>query len=322
MKFWNTTTLTLTLLAAACATPLLADRHEHDIRHHWDDDLPVQEKEEVQRSFPMTGAAPWHLSIDNLIGSIGVASSDQQSVELAVTKTIAARTPEHRDTARKEVTLKIDESATGVDLFVDGPFRCNCNNGSCGTDNTKSTYQCGDSCRNDCWGQRRNWGHDYQVRYDFVLKVPRNIALCLKTVIDGDIRVEGATGDFDVSNVNGAIEMLDIGGSGRARTINKDVKVVFARNPTSPSSFATINGNTIIFFRPALAANLRVKTFNGKIYTDFDTSQLAGLAPVAERRDGKFVYRADRSVGLRVGLGGPELRFETLNGDVRILQRD
>jgi len=55
---------------------------------------------------------------------------------------------------------------------------------------------------------------------------------------------------------------------------------------------------------------------------DFDTSRLAGLAPVAERRDGKFIYRSDRGTGLRIGAGGPELLFETLNGDIRILQRD
>ena len=62
--------------------------------------------------------------------------------------------------------------------------------------------------------------------------------------------------------------------------------------------------------------------FNGKVYTDFDTAHLAGMAPVAERRDGKFIYKSDRGVGLRVGLGGPDLHFETLNGDIRILQRD
>jgi hypothetical protein len=325
----------MTLLAlgllGACVTPLMANRNAF---HKWDDDLAVQEKEEVQRSFPLTGAGPWRLSIDNMIGSIGVASSDQQSVELAVTKTIAARSADMIETARKEVSLKIDESGSGVDLYVDGPFRCNCNNGSCGSGgngvngngcsgNGCVGRDCSDGCRNgDCWNKTRNWDRNYRVRYDFVLKVPRSIALCLRTVVDGDIRVEGAAGEFDVSNVNGAIEMLDVSGSGRARTINRDVRVVFARNPSAPSSFATINGNTIIYFKPALAANLRVKTFNGKIYTDFDTDHLAALAPVAERRDGKFIYKSDRGVGLKVGLGGPELRFETLNGDIRILQRD
>jgi hypothetical protein len=57
------------------------------------------------------------------------------------------------------------------------------------------------------------------------------------------------------------------------------------------------------------------------MYTDFDTTALPALMPVSERKQGKFVYKSDRSAGVRVGGGGPELRFETLNGDIRILQR-
>jgi hypothetical protein len=313
----------MTLLVAgacACAVPLLADRAS---LHRWDANLEVQETDEVQRSFTLTGAGPWRLSIDNITGSIRVAATDQKNVELSVTKVIAARSADFVAAARKEVTLDIEESSTGVDLYVDGPFRCHCD--GCGG---RTTARSSENCRgcangNDgCWSHGRDWDRNYRVRYDFVLKVPKAMALCLKTVNDGDIRVDGAAGDFDISNVNGAIEMLDVTGSGRARTINRDVRVVFARNPTRPSSFATINGNTIVYFQPALAANLRVKTFNGKIYTDFDTAHLAGMAPVAERRDGKFIYKSDRGVGLRVGLGGPDLQFETLNGDIRILQRD
>ncbi len=321
MKGWMTL---LVLGACACATPLLANRAP---LRAWDDGLDVHETEEEQRSFALSGAGPWRLAIDNLTGSIRVAAGDQHSVELSVTKVIAARSADFVATARKEVTLEMNESPAGVDLYVDGPFRCSCGIGVACNGTTSARGSCRGDCVNGnggCWSNQRNRDFDrnYRVRYDFVLKVPRAIALCLKTVTDGDIRVEGAAGEFDISNVNGAIEMLDVAGSGRARTINRDVRVMFSQNPTAPSSFATINGNAIVYFQPSLAANLRVKTFNGSVYTDFDTSHLAGLAPVVERHDGKFVYRSDRGVGLRVGLGGPELIFETLNGDIRILQRD
>jgi hypothetical protein len=331
MKAWTTL---LVLGVCACMAPLAArdsnrdrdrDRNRDRLERAWDNGMEVQESEQVQRSFPLTGAAPWKLSIDNMIGSIRVAAGNQQSIELSVTKVIAARSADFMPTAKKEVTLEINESPTGVDLFVDGPFRCHCDGGCNGGISARGNCRDGCSNGNGCWdnnSRNRDWDRNYRVRYDFVLKVPKRIALCLKTITDGDIRVDGAADEFDISNVNGAIEMLDVTGSGRARTINRDVKVVFASNPTKASSFATLNGNTIVYFQPELAANLRVKTFNGKIYTDFDTSHLAGLAPVAERRDGKFIYRSDRGTGLRVGPGGPELRFETLNGDIRILQRD
>jgi hypothetical protein len=264
------------------------------------EEYPVRDTERVQRSLAFTGAGPHRLEIDNVSGSIQVAAHDGAAIELTVTKTYAARTPDRLEAARREVTLDVKEEPGLISFFVDGPFR-------------------------ECWKDRRarlGWQEPgYEVRHDFVLRVPRQIELYLRTVNDGDIRIEGTTGDFDVSNVNGGVEMLDIAGTGRVRTVNKDLRIVFRANPLSPSSFASVNGDVVVCFQPALAADLRLKTFNGGLYSDFETQGLPALTPVAERRGGKFVYKADRSVGVRVGTGGPELRFETLNGDIRILQR-
>jgi hypothetical protein len=59
---------------------------------------------------------------------------------------------------------------------------------------------------------------------------------------------------------------------------------------------------------------------NGGLFTDFETTALPQTAATAERRGNRFVYRSNRTVSVRVGSGGPELSFETLNGDVRVLQ--
>jgi hypothetical protein len=285
--------LTTSLLLVALAAPAAADQ-----RH----DYPVRDSERVQRSLTFTGQGPYRLEIDNVFGSIQVAAHDGAGVDLMLTKTYAASTAERLEAARREVTLEVKEEAGLISFYVDGPFR---------------------DCERD---RRQEWGWNsrdpqYEVRYDFVLRVPRRVALFVRTVNRGDISIEGTTGEFDVSNVNGGIEMLDVAGAGRVRTVNKDVRVVFRTNPTAPTSFKTINGDVVVCFQASLAADLRLKTFNGGLYSDFDTMGLPALTPVAERRDGKFVYKSDRSVGVRVGAGGPELRFETLNGDIRILQR-
>jgi len=272
-----------------------------------DEKYPVTDRERIQRSFALTGAGPHRLDIDNVTGSIQVAAYDGNSIELNVTRSLQAATQERLEAARKEVTLDVREEPSLVSLYVDGPFRdCDCNRGDNG-------HRRRDGSR---WRDRQ-----YDVRYDFVLKVPRNVGLALSTVNRGDIKIEGTTGDFEVTNVNGGIEMLDIAGSGRVGTINKDVRIVFRTNPTGPSSFKTLNGDVVVSFQPPLAADLRMKTFNGGMYTDFETTALPSLMPVSERKNGKFVYKSDRSAGVRVGGGGPELRFETLNGDIRILQR-
>ena len=278
-----------------------------------DEKYPVKDSERIQRSLNFTGAGPHRLDIDNVTGSIQVAAYDGNAVELNVTRTLEAATQERLEAARKEVTLDIREDPSLISLYVDGPFR-DCN---CGRDRNRNRDDDGDRRRNGSrWRDRQ-----YEVRYDFVLKVPRQVGLTLSTVNRGDIKIEGTTGDFEVTNVNGGIEMLDIAGSGRVGTINKDVKIVFRTNPSGPSSFKTLNGDVVVTFQPPLTADLRMKTFNGGMYTDFDTTALPTLTPVSERKNGKFVYKSDRAAGVRVGGGGPELRFETLNGDIRILQR-
>jgi DUF4097 and DUF4098 domain-containing protein YvlB len=307
MKLMSASLLAIALTAAIASPSAITAAG----RAAEDDDVkyPVKDSERIQRSLTFTGAGPHRLDIDNVTGSIQVAAYDGATVELTVTRSLAASTQERLDAARKEVTLDVKEEPSLISLYVDGPFRdCDCGGGR--------------RRRNSNNNNGSRWrDREYEVRYDFVLRVPRQVGLTLSNVNRGDIKIEGTAGDFEVTNVNGGIEMLDITGSGRVGTINKDVRVVFRTNPTGPSSFKTLNGDVVVTFQPTLAADLRLKTFNGGMYTDFDTTALPALTPVSERKAGKFVYKADRSAGVRVGSGGPELRFETLNGDIRILQR-
>ncbi len=86
-------------------------------------------------------------------------------------------------------------------------------------------------------------------------------------------------------------------------------------------SFKTLNGALDVYFQPNLAANLKFKTFNGSIYSDFDVSpapiQTAGET---EQSKGKFVYRGNRFSVARAGAGGPELMFDAFNGNIRLHQ--
>ncbi len=101
------------------------------------------------------------------------------------------------------------------------------------------------------------------------------------------------------------------------------MKVLYARNPKSATSFKTVNGSLDISFRSGLNANVMMKTMNGGLYTDFDVSALPiNAVQTAENRNGKFVWSSRRMTGVRIGGGGPELQFETLNGDVMIKNRE
>jgi hypothetical protein len=262
-----------------------------------DRDLPVQEQETIQKSFPMSDAQHKSLEIDNIWGSIEVVGDASNEVRLVIKKTTRAESKDKLEQARKEVTLDITEQEGSLKLFVNGPFRCNCNDGC---------------------GHREFEG--YIVKMDFQLHVPRDIDIKVKTVNEGRVQVRDINGTFLVRNVNGDIEMHNVSGSGTAHTVNGPVKVSFRQNPRENSDFKTVNGAVELRFAQGLAADFRFKTFNGGIYTDFPVTALPVHAIQEERSGGKVVFRADRYTGVRVNSGGPEIKVENLNGDIRILE--
>jgi hypothetical protein len=72
-----------------------------------------------------------------------------------------------------------------------------------------------------------------------------------------------------------------------------------------------------MFFQSGLSADLLFKTFNGQIYSDFDVAPRA--TPIeTEQKNGRYVYRSNRLQGGRTGQGGPQLSFDTLNGNIRL----
>jgi len=142
--------------------------------------------------------------------------------------------------------------------------------------------------------------HSYSVTYDIDVEVP-------------------ASGNFEVSDVNGGIKMDGISGAGSVHTVNGPVSVHFAQNPARPCSFKSINGSMDVWFQLGFSADLMFKTLNGQVYSDFDVAPRAiSAAAVTENHDGKFVYRSNGTSAARAGNGGPELTFDTLNGSVRL----
>jgi hypothetical protein len=245
----------------------------------------------------MAGAAHKSLEVDNVWGSIEVVGTSSDQLQLTVNKSTRAESKDKLEQARKEVTLDITEQPGSLKLYVNGPFRCHCDDGC---------------------GHREFEG--YVVKMDFKLQVPRDIDVKVKTVNEGRVVVRDINGSFLVRNVNGDVEMSSIAGSGTARTVNGPVKVSFRQNPREASDFNTINGNVELRFAQSLAADFRFKTFNGGIYSDFPVTALPVRAAQEEHHGAKFVFRADRYTGVRIGSGGPEIKVENLNGDIRILE--
>ena len=112
--------------------------------------------------------------------------------------------------------------------------------------------------------------------------------------------------------MNGGIEMRDVEGAGSVQHGERRVKVTFARNPTGATSFKSVNGTLDVAFLPGLNADVRMKTMNGGMYTDFPVSALPVAAMQPEHRNGKLVWRSNRMTGVRIGSGGPGVEFRNV----------
>ena len=270
--------------------------HEEMDNDEWN--LSEHEQEKIEKSFAMpAGAGRRTLEIDNVWGSVEVVGTASDQAKVTVNKSIRAESKEKIGQARKEVTLDITQEAGGLKLYVNGPFRCDCH---------------------DCGHGREFEG--YNVKMDFQVQVPRDIDIKIKTVNEGHVSVRDINGSFLVRNVNGDIRMQNVAGSGTARTVNGPVKVSFRQNPREASDFETVNGAVELAFAKDLSADFRFKTFNGGIYSDFPVSALPVQGMKEEHHGARVIFRADRYTGARINAGGPQIKVENLNGDIRILE--
>ncbi|MGH9611781.1 MAG: hypothetical protein ACRD4P_01725, partial [Bryobacteraceae bacterium] len=214
----------------------------------------LERKSTIQRSFSLTANGSRRLDVDNLRGFIHVSGTSGAAIEMTAYETVRAKTSDEADEATHKVTLEISQNENAVTLYVDGPWR------------------------NRHWESR---DRDYNVEFDFDVKVPAGTELELSTVTDGGIEAKNTAGDFDLKNVNGEIDLVDVSGSGQVTTVNGPIRASFVRNPRGGCSFRTINGPIEMQVQPGLSADLRFKTFQGGVYTDFPVSALPRLAATA-----------------------------------------
>jgi hypothetical protein len=256
----------------------------------------LAQEDVTRRSF--TGVD--RVDIDNIDGPVTITAHSGSDVRLVARRTAKADSAEERQKADQEVKLDISQSGGTLRVYVDTPDRCDCGDGR---------------------GYSRGRDRGYNVRYDFELEVPARTATKVRTINHAQIKLSGTSGDYDLKAINGGIEMTDVGGSGKVDALNGGVKATFKTNPTAESLFKSLNGVVELAFQPNLNANLQLKTFNGGVYTDFEVSALPITPASAERKNGKFVYRSNRFQGMKVGAGGPEIKVDAFNGDIRILRR-
>jgi len=140
-------------------------------------------------------------------------------------------------------------------------------------------------------------------RVDYVLRVPREITLEVRTV-NGRITTRGVSGETEARSVNGRIDIETAGTHPlRATTVNGRVRARFVQD-FQGARLKTVNGGVEAILPQAASFNVDLSQVNG----DFEAS-----FPLAiHSRPGS------RRVSGEVNGGEHELEIVTVNGDVEL----
>jgi hypothetical protein len=155
---------------------------------------------------------------------------------------------------------------------------------------------------------------------DLELKIPQDVKLTLGTVNDGEIIVENVRGEIEVNNVNDKITLTNISGSVVANTVNGDVNVTFKSvDPKAPMAFSTLNGDVNVTLPADTKANLKLKSDNGDVFSDFDVDIDKAPAKVDKTSEpGLYKIKKDDWVYGKINGGGPEMMMKNMQGDIYV----
>ena len=155
---------------------------------------------------------------------------------------------------------------------------------------------------------------------DLNLKIPQDVKLKIGTVNDGEIIVENVSGELEVNNVNDKITLTNISGSVVANTVNGDVIVTFKSvDPKASMAFSTLNGDVNVTLPADTKANLKLKSDNGDVFSDFDIDIDKTPSKIDKTTEpGMYKIKKDDWVYGKINGGGPEMMMKNMQGNIYV----
>jgi len=153
------------------------------------------------------------------------------------------------------------------------------------------------------------------------LKVPLRTNLELNAVNDGTITVENVEGEIEIENVNGPVVLTNVAGSVVANSVNGGVTAKLTRVMADKAmAFTSLNGPVDVTLPATIKANLKMRSDQGDVFTDFEVQMRPAPADTntntGGRRGGRYRVEVNRSIYGAVNGGGPEIELRTFNGSV------
>jgi hypothetical protein len=125
---------------------------------------------------------------------------------------------------------------------------------------------------------------------------------------------------MELNTVDGGITLTNVGGSIVAHAVDGRIMASIARvTPQAPMAFTSLNGDIDVTLPAAIKANLRLRSDQGDVFTDFDVQLIAGANANRPQREGRG-SRIDlnRSIYGTVNGGGADFELRTFDGNIYV----
>ena len=158
---------------------------------------------------------------------------------------------------------------------------------------------------------------------NLAVEVPTRTKLRVSTV-NGGVTVDSVDSEIEINTVDGAIMLTNVGGSVVAHAVDGNITATVARvAPQAPMAFTSLNGDIDVTLPAAVKTNLRLRSDQGDVFTDFDVQVIASAsANQTQQRNGRGVrIDVNRSIYGTVNGGGPDFELRTFDGNIYVRKR-
>jgi DUF4097 and DUF4098 domain-containing protein YvlB len=212
------------------------------------------------------------VELDNINGDVHISSWDRNEVKVDAVK--YANTKERLD----EAHIEVDAEKDYVSIRTKYP----------------------DHDHNWNWGS-----HNNPAGVEYTLTVPRAARLDEIKLINGELDVNGVTGEVRASCINGRLEAHNLAGRADLSTINGRLDARFDQLAGSSVELHSVNGSVDLTIPSDSKAEVEANTVSGSINNDF------GL----HVNNHRFIGHDLRG---ELGNGGTHIKLENVNGRIEI----
>lgn len=147
---------------------------------------------------------------------------------------------------------------------------------------------------------------------DLDIMVPTRFSLQLKNDDSGTIRVQRVSGEMEVSNLNGAIHLVDVAGSALLDAVDGNITAQFSSvTARAPMAFTSLEGNVDVTFPGDVRALAKIRADHGPIINEFAPMPDGETLSETEARRASWIYA-------NINGGGPEFRLWSFYGRIHI----